>query len=128
MSVDMTDLLRLMVSRGASDLHITSGSCPQLRVDGSLVRAMEVDMLTPQDTQRLAYSILSEVQKQQFEEEHELDFSFGIQGLSRFRCNVYYQRGAVAAAIRVLPYAVRSFADLGLPPIVQQFADRPKGL
>ena len=128
MAVDMTDLLRLMVSRGASDLHITTGTSPQLRVDGSLERVMEVDMMSPQETQRLVYSLLSDVQKQQFEENHELDFSFGIQGLARFRCNVYLQRGAVAAAVRVLPYKIRSFEDLGLPPIVQAFADRPKGL
>ncbi|MBI1846224.1 MAG: type IV pilus twitching motility protein PilT [Candidatus Rokubacteria bacterium] len=128
MAVDITDLLRLMVGRGASDLHLTSGSCPLLRVNGTLTRLIEYDPLTPQETQRLAYSMLSEVQKQQFEEEHELDFSFGIQGLARFRCNIYFQRGAVGAAIRVLPYKIRSFQELELPPIVEQLADRPKGL
>ncbi len=128
MAVDITDLLRLMVKRGASDLHLTSGSCPLIRINGALTRLIEYDPLTPQETQRLAYSMLSEVQKQQFEEEHELDFSFGIQGLARFRCNIYFQRGAVGAAVRMLPYKIRSFQELELPPIVEQLADRPKGL
>ena len=89
----------------------------------------QFEQLTPQDTQRLAYSVLNEGQKQKFEEENELDLSFGIQGLARFRCNVYRQRGAVAAAIRVIPYQdPDSFEELNLPPIVEQLADRPKGL
>jgi twitching motility protein PilT len=128
MAVDMTDLLQFLVGKGASDLHITSGTSPQLRIDGSLVPVLEADPLTPQDTQRLIYTILSDAQKKQFEEDHELDFSFGIEGMARFRCNVYRQRGAVAGAIRVLPYKIRSFSDLGLPPIVEQLAERPKGL
>lgn len=128
MGADMADLLELMVARGASDLHLTSGSAPQLRIDGALVPVPGLDPLTPPESQRLAYSLLNEVQKQRFEEEHELDFSFGIQDLARFRCNLYRQRGAVAAAIRVLPHRLRSFADLGLPPVVQQLAERPKGL
>src|SRR5438445_2081725 len=128
MAANMADLLQLMVDRGASDLHITSGTYPQIRVNGRLNQLTQFEVLTPQDTQRLSYSVLNEGQKQKFEEENELDLSFGIQGLARFRCNVYRQRGAVGSAIRVIPYKIRSFEDLGLPQIVQQLADRPKGL
>src|SRR5881296_2028775 len=128
MAANMADLLQLMVDRGASDLHITSGTYPQIRVNGRLTQLNQFEVLTPQDTQRLAYSVLNEGQKQKFEEENELDLSFGIQGLARFRCNVYRQRGAVGSAIRVIPYKIRSFDELGLPQIIQQLADRPKGL
>src|SRR2546426_302634 len=128
MAANMADLLQLMVDRGASDLHITSGTYPQIRVNGRLNQLTQFEVLTPQDTQRLSYSVLNEGQKQKFEEENELDLSFGIQGLARFRCNVYRQRGAVGCAIRVIPYKIRSFEELGLPQIVQQLADRPKGL
>src|SRR5262244_2393832 len=128
MAANMADLLQLMVDRGASDLHITSGTYPQIRVNGRLNQLNQFEVLTPQDTQRLSYSVLNEAQKQKYEEDNELDLSFGIQGLARFRCNVYRQRGAVAAAIRVIPIKIRSFEELGLPPIVEQLADRPKGL
>src|SRR6516162_7537096 len=128
MAANMADLLQLMVDRGASDLHITSGTYPQIRVNGRLNQLNQFEVLTPQDTQRLSYSVLNEGQKQKFEEENELDLSFGIQGLARFRCNVYRQRGAVGCAIRVIPYKIRSFEELGLPAVVEQLADRPKGL
>src|SRR5437899_2894370 len=98
MAANMADLLQLMVDRGASDLHITSGTYPQIRVNGRLTQLTQFEVLTPQDTQRLSYSVLNEGQKQKFEEENELDLSFGIQGLARFRCNVYRQRGAVGCA------------------------------
>jgi twitching motility protein PilT len=117
-----------MIARGASDLHISTGTYPQIRLNGKLVPLTELEVLMPPDTQRLAYSVLNEGQKQKFEETNELDLSFGIQGLARFRCNVFRQRGAVAAAIRVIPFKIRSFEDLNLPPVVQQLADRPKGL
>ncbi len=128
MAVSMAELLQILVERDASDLHITSGSPPQIRVAGTLVPLTQFETLTPQDTQRLAYSVLNEAQKQKFEEENELDCSFGIQGLARFRCNVYRQRGAVGAAIRVIPYKIRSFEELGLPRVVEELAERPKGL
>src|SRR6266436_7273311 len=128
MAATMHDLLTLLVERGASDLHITTGTYPQLRVNGKLASLSQFEQLMPPDTQRLAYSVLNEGQKQKFEEENELDLSFGIQGLARFRCNVYRQRGAVASAIRVIPIKIRSFDELGLPAIVEQLADRPKGL
>src|SRR5216684_6108756 len=128
MAATMHDLLQIMIDRGASDLHITTSTYPQIRVSGKLVQLTEFEQLTPQDTQRLAYSVLNETQKQKFEEENELDLSFGIQGLARFRCNVFRQRGAVGSAIRLIPYKIRTFEELSLPPIVQQLADRPKGL
>jgi len=128
MAATMHDLLQIMIDRGASDLHIATSTYPQIRVSGKLVQLTEFEQLTPPDTQRLAYSVLNEAQKQKFEEENELDLSFGIQNLARFRCNVYRERGAVAAAIRVVPFKIRSFDDLNLPPIVRQLADRPKGL
>ena len=128
MAATMHDLLTIMIERGASDLHITTGTYPQIRQHGKLQPLTEFEQLTPQDSQRLAYSVLNEGQKQKFEEENELDLSFGIQGLARFRCNVYRQRGAVAAAIRVIPIKIRAFGELNLPPIVEQMAERPKGL
>ena len=128
MAASMAELLQILVERGASDLHVASGTYPQIRVAGRLVPLTEFEALTPQDTQRLAYSVLNESQKQRFEEQNELDLSFGIQDLARFRCNVYRQRGAVGAAIRVIPYKIRSFEELGLPRVLQELAGRPKGL
>src|SRR3972149_7005639 len=128
MAATMHDLLTIMIERGASDLHITTGTPPQIRLHGKLTPLTQFERLTPQDTQRLAYSVLNEGQKQKFEEDNELDLSFGIQGLARFRCNVYRQLGAVAAAIRVIPVKIRGLNELGLPPIVEQLAERPKGL
>ena len=128
MAATMHDLLTIMIERGASDLHITTGTPPQIRLHGKLTPLTQFERLTPQDTQRLAYSVLNEGQKQKFEEDNELDLSFGIQGLARFRCNVYRPRGAVSAAIRVIPFKIRNFQELLLPPIVEQLADRPKGL
>jgi twitching motility protein PilT len=128
MAATMHDLLTTMIERSASDLHITTGTFPQIRVHGKLSPLSQFEQLTPQDTQRLAYSVLNEAQKQKFEEENELDLSFGLQGLARFRCNVFRQRGAVGCAIRVIPVKIRAFHELDLPPIVEQLAERPKGL
>src|SRR6266508_382905 len=118
MAATMHDLLVILVERGASDLHIATGTYPQLRVHGKLTGLTQFEQLTPPDTQRLAYSVLNEAQKQKFEEENELDLSFGIQGLARFRCNVYRPRGAVGCAIRVIPVSVKGFQELGLPAII----------
>ncbi|MBP5405744.1 PilT/PilU family type 4a pilus ATPase [bacterium] len=126
-SLSLQDLLSLMIEQGASDLHITSGSPPQLRIDGSL-RPVNVPPLTPVETKKLAYSILTEKQKKIFEEKNELDLSFGVKNLSRFRANVFMQRGAVSAALRVIPYKILDFKQLGLPPIVEELAKKPKGL
>lgn len=125
--ISLQDLLTLMIEQNASDLHLTSGSPPQLRIDGSL-RPVNVPPLSPTETKRLAYSILTEKQKKQFEEKNELDLSFGVKNLSRFRANVFMQRGAISAAIRVIPYKILDFKQLGLPPIVEELAKKPKGL
>jgi len=127
MALSLSDLLKRMLEMSGSDLHITTNSPPQVRVHGHL-QPLDMPPLTPADTKSLAYSVLNEAQKQKFEEDNELDLSFGIQGLARFRCNVYRQRGAVGSAIRVIPYKIRTFDELSLPQIVQQLADRPKGL
>ncbi|MBN1254538.1 MAG: type IV pilus twitching motility protein PilT [Deltaproteobacteria bacterium] len=127
MALDLQDLLKTMVENDATDLHITTGTPPQIRVYGRLV-PLDLPPLGGADTKRLAYSVLTDTQKQRFEEEHELDFSFGIKGLSRFRGNLFFQRGMVAAAIRTIPYKIRSFQDLGLPPIVEELIRKPKGL
>jgi len=121
-------LLQEMIQRGASDLHITVGNPAKLRIDGDLASSRIVQVLAPKDTLTLAYSILTDNQKKRFETEDELDFSFGVQNLSRFRGNVYKQRGCVAMAIRQIPYEIISIEKLGLPPIVNQLANRPRGL
>lgn len=121
-------LLDELIDRQASDLHLTAGERPKLRVDGDLVGSNVDHILTPKDTLQLTYSILTENQKKKFEQEDELDFSFGIQNLARFRGNVYRQRGCVAMAIRLIPFDILTFDQLGLPPIMRQLADRPRGL
>lgn len=128
MSLNLRSLLDEMVERGASDLHITSGQRPKLRIDGSLVDSRVEQILSPKDTLQLTYSILTENQKKRFETEDELDFSFGIQNLARFRANAYRQRGCVALAIRQVPFKISSFEELGLPPVIQKLAERPRGL
>lgn len=127
-SLNIRSLLEEMIQRRASDLHLTAGDRPKLRIDGNIVNASADIVLTPKDTLQLAYSILTEAQKKRFEVEDELDFSFGIQNLSRFRGNVYKQRGCVAVAIRQIPFEIQGFDQLGLPPIVARLAERPRGL
>jgi twitching motility protein PilT len=116
-----------MIEKGSSDLHITTGTPPQLRIDGELV-PLKVPPLTPVDTKQLCYSILTDAQKHKFEEESELDLSFGVKSLARFRCNLFMQRGAVAGAFRTIPFKILSFQELGLPPVVSEIANRPRGL
>jgi twitching motility protein PilT len=127
MSFSIHQLLKTMVEQGASDLHITTGCPPQLRVDGKMV-AMKLPPLQPNDTKQLSYSILTDAQKRKFEEENELDFSFGVKGLARFRGNVFVQRGALAGVFRLIPFKVLTFDELGLPPVVRQLSSRPRGL
>jgi twitching motility protein PilT len=127
-SLNMRGLLEQMLHRGASDLHITTGQTPKLRVDGELVEVAGTSRLMPRETMALAYSILTENQKKRFETEDALDFSFGVQTLARFRGNVYKQRGSVALAIRLIPYEIKTFDELGLPPTVKKLAERPRGL
>jgi twitching motility protein PilT len=117
-----------MIEREASDLHCTAGERPKLRVDGDITNSSCGEVLTPKDTLQLAYSVLTENQKKRFETEDELDFSFGIQNLARFRGNVFKQRGCVALVIRMIPFNVRTFQDLNLPPVVAQLAEKPRGL
>ncbi|MBF8280080.1 MAG: yggR [candidate division NC10 bacterium] len=112
--MNLHEMLKEMVDRGASDLHLTTGAPPTLRLHGLMLPLGETP-LTQAETKSLAYSVLTDAQKQKFEEEKELDLSFGIKGLSRFRANVYVQRGAVGIAIRTIPYAIRTFEELGLP-------------
>ena len=127
MAAALKELLEVTVERGASDLHITTNSSPQIRIDGFL-EPLEADKLTPSDTKRLVYSILTDKQKQRLEENLELDLSFGIKGLARFRANVYHQRGALAAAFRQIPFEIRSFRQLGLPPMAEKICEKPRGL
>jgi twitching motility protein PilT len=123
----LPELLKTTVDLGGSDLHLTTATPPQVRVNGKLAR-LEMGELTPSDTKQLAYSVLTDAQKKRFEETLELDFSFGIKGLARFRCNLFNQRGAVAAVYRLIPERIRSFEELGLPQVLANLADRPRGL
>ncbi|WP_437738719.1 type IV pilus twitching motility protein PilT [Sorangium sp. So ce1335] len=123
----LQQLLRAMVEKGASDMHITSGTPPLLRIDGTVV-PLKLPPLMPADTRQLCYSVLSEEQVAQFEQRNELDLSFGMKGLARFRANIYMQRGAVAAAFRQIPFRIMNFDELGLPPVVLDIASKPRGL
>ena len=123
----LTQLLKSMVEQGGSDLHVTTNSPPQIRVDGVL-RPLNLPPMTPTETKQLAYSILTDTQKHRLEENLEIDFSFGIKGLARFRANVFHQRGAIAAAFRQIPFEIKTFRDLGLPTVVEQLCEKPRGL
>jgi len=125
--VQMLSLLQEMVQRGATDLHISAGAPPLFRIDGVLVPS-SYPPVTPEQAQVLAYSVMRDEHKKKFEEEWECDFSFGISGLSRFRANVYKQRGTVSIAIRTIPFRIRSFNELGIPMVIAELASRPKGL
>jgi len=127
MAANLYELLQLMAERGASDLHITTGSPPQLRINGKLT-PIGSTALAASDTKQMCYSILTEAQKHRFEEENELDLSFGVKGLSRFRANIFVQRGAVSGAIRSIPFQVKSFEELGLPPVARELVKKPRGL
>jgi len=117
-----------MIEKGASDLHITAGDRPKLRVDGDIVNSSIEVSMQPKDTLQLAYSVLTENQKKRFEMEDELDFSFGIQNLARFRGNCFKQRGCVSMVIRQIPFNIRTFEDLGLPRVIADLSDKPRGL
>jgi twitching motility protein PilT len=120
-------LLKAMLDKGASDLHISAGSPPRLRIDNELVR-LQTEPLSPVDTKTLCYSVMNDAQKLRFEEDLEIDFSFGIRGLARFRANVYMQQSCVGGAFRLVPYQVIPLENLGMPPIVTELCDRPRGL
>jgi len=126
--VNLRSLLEEMVSRNASDLHVVAGERPKLRVDGDITNSSVEQMLTPKDTLQIAYSVLTEQQKKRFELEDELDFSFGIQNLARFRGNVFKQRGCVSMVVRQIPFAIKTFDQLGLPGSIAKMAEKPRGL
>ena len=128
MSVSIHQLLKFMVDNGGSDVHITVNSPPQVRIHGKLQPIEGIKPLTAAETKQLCYSILTDQQKHKFEETLELDLSFGIKGLSRFRGNIFSQRGAVAGAFRAIPYEIRGFQELGLPQIVESLSEKPRGL
>src|SRR5215831_749514 len=123
----LPDLLKATLELGGSDLHLSIGSPPQVRVDGELKRLEYAD-LTPELTKALAYSVLTDAQKKKFEEQWELDLAFGLRGVGRFRCNVFNQKGAVGAVYRLIPERIRALDELGLPPVLAEMADKPRGL
>ena len=124
---NLHQLLKAMIEKGASDLHITTGSPPQLRIDGQLV-PLKMPPLSPVETKQLCYSILTDAQKHHFEEENELDLSFGVKNLSRFRANIFMQRGAVSGSFRTIPFKILSFEELGLPTVIEELSRKPRGL
>ncbi len=125
--VSLPELLRKLKELGGSDLHLTTGSPPQVRIDGRL-RPLDLPPQSAAETKRLAYSVLTDAQKHRLEENLELDFSFGVKDVSRFRGNIFYQRGAIAAVFRLIPFEIKSFEALGLPPIVVTLCEKPRGL
>ena len=127
-SLNLRALLEEMIERDASDLHVTAGERPKLRVDGDITNSNIEHVMQPKDTLQLAYSVLTENQKKRFEMEDELDFSFGIQNLARFRGNVFKQRGCVSMVIRQIPFSIKTFEELGLPAVISKMAERPRGL
>jgi twitching motility protein PilT len=127
-TVNLRVLLEEMIERDASDLHVTAGERPKLRIDGEIANSNLEAVLSPKDTMQLAYSVLTENQKKRFEMEDELDFSFGIQNLARVRGNCFKQRGCVSMVIRQIPFSIKTFEDLGLPEVIRKMAERPRGL
>jgi twitching motility protein PilT len=127
MSISLSDLLKKMLEMGGSDLHISTNSPPQIRVHGHL-HPLDMPALNPTDTKQLAYSVLTDAQKHRFEENFELDFSFGLKGMARFRGNLFNQRGATAAVFRVIPWEIKSFAQLNLHPTISKLCEKPRGM
>jgi twitching motility protein PilT len=127
MNATLSDLLKKMLEMQGSDLHISTNSPPQVRVHGHL-HPLDMPPMTPTDTKQLCYSVLTDAQKHRFEESLELDFSFGLKGLARFRGNCFNQRGATAGVFRVIPFEIRSFQQLNLPPVIGKLCEKPRGL
>src|SRR5512142_2885162 len=127
MAASLSELLKRMMEMSGSDLHLTTNSPPQVRVHGKL-QPLDLPTLTPAESKQLAYSVMTDAQKHRFEENLELDFSFGLKGLARFRANVFNQRGAVAAVFRIIPFEIKTFQQLSLPPIVTTLCEKPRGL
>src|ERR1700741_2304397 len=126
--ISLSELLHRLSELGGSDLHITTGTPPLVRVHGEIRPLDGYRPLTSSETKQLAYSVLTDAQKHRFEENLELDFSFGVKGLSRFRANLFNQRGAVGAVFRAIPYEIKTFEDLGLPKVVKDLCAKPRGL
>ena len=126
--LNLRTLLEEMIERDASDLHITAGERAKMRIDGDIVNSTNDYVLSPKDTLQIAYSVLTEQQKKRFEMDDELDFSFGIQGLARFRGNCFKQRGCVSMVMRQIPITIKTFSDLNLPPVIARMAEKPRGL
>lgn len=126
--ISLSELLHRLSELGGSDLHVTTGTPPLVRVHGEIHPLDGYRPLNASETKQLAYSVLTDAQKHRFEENLELDFSFGVKGLSRFRANIFNQRGAVGAVFRAIPYEIKSFEELGLPPVVQDLCKKPRGL
>lgn len=126
-SLSLHQLLKTALDKGASDLHITAGTAPAIRVDGGVL-PLKFPVLSPTDCKRLCYSILTDSQKSRFEEEQELDLSFGVKGLARFRANIFVQRGVVSGVFRQIPFRIQTFQELGLPPVVSEMCSKPRGL
>ncbi len=125
--LNLHQLLKILVETNGSDLHVTTNTPPQIRVDGKMT-PLDFPPLNQVETKQLCYSVLTDAQKHKFEEENELDLSFGVKGLSRFRGNIFIQRGAVAGVFRVIPYKILTFEELNLPPVVSELAAKPRGL
>ena len=128
MSIKIDDLLKVATSHGASDLHLKAGAFPMMRVGGELYPIADVPRLKPEDTLDVAFSLMSNRQKQRFKESSEVDIAYGINGLGRFRANIFQQRGAVSVVMRVIPDQNRSTVDLGLPPVIDKISDERRGL
>ncbi|TKR23203.1 type IV pilus twitching motility protein PilT [Cellulomonas hominis] len=126
--LDLEGALHAMVAAGASDLHLTSGAAPTIRLSGSLVPLQGYDVLQPEALRRTLYSVLTQKQREKFEANLELDLSYAVRGLARFRLNLYQQRESIGAAFRVIPYEIKPLEQLGVPPIVATFAGLPRGL
>jgi twitching motility protein PilT len=127
LKVNLHQLLRAMIEKGASDMHLTTGAPPLLRIDGQII-PLKLEPLTAVDTKQLCYSVLTEEQKIEFEKRKELDLSFGVKNLSRYRANIFMQRGAVSGAFRAIPFKILTFEELGLPPVVSELSVKPRGL
>src|SRR6185436_12790929 len=124
----LNQLLKEMVAQGGSDLHVTTNSPPQVRVHGHLKPLDGINPMTPSETKQLCYSILTDNQKHRLEEDLEIDLSFGIKGLARFRANIFHQRGAIAGVFRQIPFEIKGFKELNLPSVVEKLCDKPRGL
>jgi twitching motility protein PilT len=122
------DLLERTVAAGASDLHVTAGCAPALRVNGVLQRLEDLEPLTPDDTRQLLYRVMSTEQQKHFEIKRQLDISYALAGVARFRVNIYFQRGSLGAAFRLIPAKLKTLDELGLPPVMHELATKPRGL